>query len=730
MSSEYPDIPSHLQYQQPYPTLRRTPPRTSRSYINPSSPTEKDLPPLPRQHLHRDSTTARSSYAQAASAAPEIASHPHRHRPTSTPQDSNEDYLAERVEQRQSRRSHPSTPSNRRRHFLDSDDDYADGEEEDEGRVGITPSGAQRWDADVDMMYMPPHHEHHRHLDGDIEPAHRSDQELMGFMNKKVFANFLMDPNCIRAFVRFLQVERNVENLHFWHKVNKIKTTLHLLGQVMSDTYDQHVALDAPASVHVDQRDRELIEAHIRKAGELLKSTVWNGPQKRVYERMYRESFPNFIKLQLVFAAQKALASQTPPSHLSGLGDCFCLTDPNFPDNPIILASDGFVEVTVLFIAPLRKTDGTVRYFLGGQVNVTEKLQPSSKLVPLLGDIGSLPAATPDSTPQNVFDSLESYFTSGGSGLSRGLQQQTGAAAGHGRAGNAAHHSVGGVFGTTTTTTRTEMRVGGAVAQIQTDEKKKRRLFGWFGNLFGSKSSTANESNREAVNRAAVVDAMEEVGVERQVVGSQDTLKKLFLVLHPQRGEILFVSWQLLAGLGLLKEKSGGVAPPADSRSRNPTGSTNASSSSASPREETRTTSERPRNKSHGTPDDDDEDTSYYQYMRRTRSRESSSQTTSSVLSQPIYLHPQQDLIGSDFYTRILGPGTLKTARNALERAHFRAAPTSQLIMTNARLTGSPVPMMAHVTPLKDGAGTCGGIVVVLVATDIRSEAILSVVPR
>jgi hypothetical protein len=29
-----------------------------------------------------------------------------------------------------------------------------------------------------------------------------------------------------------------------------------------------------------------------------------------------------------------------------GLGDCFCLTNPRLPDHPVVLVSDGFVDVT------------------------------------------------------------------------------------------------------------------------------------------------------------------------------------------------------------------------------------------------------------------------------------------------------------------------------------------------------------------------------------------------
>jgi len=47
--------------------------------------------------------------------------------------------------------------------------------------------------------------------------------------------------------------------------------------------------------------------------------------------------------------AQKELQSGIPRNEaveLMGLGDCFCLTDPSLPDNPIVAATDGFFQVT------------------------------------------------------------------------------------------------------------------------------------------------------------------------------------------------------------------------------------------------------------------------------------------------------------------------------------------------------------------------------------------------
>jgi hypothetical protein len=91
-------------------------------------------------------------------------------------------------------------------------------------------------------------------------------------------------------------------------QANKIKNTQNLLSHLITDTYNQHIHPDAPASVAIDPKYRHDIESKIKQVLNVLEQChLFEGPQKQVLDRMYRESFPNFLKLQLVFQAQKAL---------------------------------------------------------------------------------------------------------------------------------------------------------------------------------------------------------------------------------------------------------------------------------------------------------------------------------------------------------------------------------------------------------------------------------------
>jgi PAS domain S-box-containing protein len=121
-----------------------------------------------------------------------------------------------------------------------------------------------------------------------------------------------------------------------------------------------------------------------------------------------------------------------------GLGDCFCLTDPSIADNPILVASDGFVSVTgytrkdiiprncrflqgeqtdpqstkrlrasidaceetvelllnyrkngdpfwnLLYVSPLLNERGEVSFFLGGQINCSTTIHSCTDVLRVL----------------------------------------------------------------------------------------------------------------------------------------------------------------------------------------------------------------------------------------------------------------------------------------------------------------------------------------------------------
>ncbi|KAK4152163.1 hypothetical protein C8A00DRAFT_35187, partial [Chaetomidium leptoderma] len=159
---------------------------------------------------------------------------------------------------------------------------------------------------------------------------------------------------------------------------------------------------------------------------------VYQEAKSTAEERLSRTLYPEFIKYQLSQCLTASLSATRPltggfKTPYPGLGDAFCLTDPLQPDNPIVHASDGLLamsgylrreilgkncrllqgvatdpeaicrvsqslalskEVTELvinyrpdgtpywnlvFICPLME-NGSVRYFFGAQVNISENM--------------------------------------------------------------------------------------------------------------------------------------------------------------------------------------------------------------------------------------------------------------------------------------------------------------------------------------------------------------------
>ena len=152
-----------------------------------------------------------------------------------------------------------------------------------------------------------------------------------------------------------------------------------------------------------------------------------------VEQRVMKEIYPEFVKHQLSICMKSFLSGDRATTttfnfEYPGLGDAFCLTDPYKADNPIVYASDGFVNATgysrseiiprncrflqgpstdgasvhrlreaigkseervelilnyrkdgqpfwnLLFVCPLKGPNGKVRFNLGGQINVSESI--------------------------------------------------------------------------------------------------------------------------------------------------------------------------------------------------------------------------------------------------------------------------------------------------------------------------------------------------------------------
>ncbi|KAK3294519.1 uncharacterized protein B0H64DRAFT_375297 [Chaetomium fimeti] len=186
---------------------------------------------------------------------------------------------------------------------------------------------------------------------------------------------------------------------------------------------------------------------------------VYQEAKATAEDRLSRSLYPEFVKYQL---SRCLTTSLTPNRSLTGevntpypgLAEAFCLTDPHKPDNPVIFASDGLLSMSgysrrqlvgqncrllqgigtdgeaafrlsqavgagreatellinyrpdgtpywnLLFICPLME-NGSVRYFLGAQVNISENLGSDYKEIMSVLNSGrpleEQPALSPES---------------------------------------------------------------------------------------------------------------------------------------------------------------------------------------------------------------------------------------------------------------------------------------------------------------------------------------------
>ncbi|KAF7366092.1 hypothetical protein MVEN_00485500 [Mycena venus] len=374
----------------------------------------------------------------------------------------------------------------------------------------------------------------------------------------EMFSNMLSDPLARQRFREFLAGDATgTAELDFWTDAQFLAQSMEQLranGLAFRDLYvsnsgEPHVPL--PLEVR-----RDLLGAlqHVIAADASFGST-----QARLLESMYNDQFQRFITQQIIQEMHVTLGKANLKSQASeGLGETFILTNPRLPDHPIVLVSDGFVEVTgypkaqvigrncrflqgpgtppesvqrirdglnsgkgctelllnyrrngepfycLLCIIPVRDPSGAIVYFIGGQTNVTGLLA-TDKVLWLNG------TNTSSGAPQLI-------QMSPALALLRGNAPATDPGAGS--QPRPAHG--GGFF---------------------------RGLFGRGGEQAGT--ATARPDGKQAIASAeATMNEFGAHGLQDQYALFQNTYNKILIFKFKKR-EIMFVSPQMLAFLGL-----------------------------------------------------------------------------------------------------------------------------------------------------------------------------------
>ncbi|GAA5870606.1 hypothetical protein JCM8547_002060 [Rhodosporidiobolus lusitaniae] len=228
-----------------------------------------------------------------------------------------------------------------------------------------------------------------------------------------------------------------VSELELWHDLHVLKTLTRQAGFASKGISNVYLDPDAPSHVS-DLPKEDVLKPLVSALKSLTAGTPGLEPaSKHLLHSLYEKEFEGFVKLRLL----KHTKAQLSKYHLSpddrgrsGIGSAFLITNPRLPDDPIVLVSTGFSELTgytpaqiigrncrflqgkatapqsvadmrarlemqeevtqvvlnyrasgepfinLVCIIPLRDTSGMLTYFIGGQTDVTRALTTGSDL--------------------------------------------------------------------------------------------------------------------------------------------------------------------------------------------------------------------------------------------------------------------------------------------------------------------------------------------------------------
>ncbi|KAI9137234.1 hypothetical protein BKA69DRAFT_1099021 [Paraphysoderma sedebokerense] len=173
---------------------------------------------------------------------------------------------------------------------------------------------------------------------------------LSSLLNMETFQKFLANPTGCQRFLEYLSSEHSEENLRFYLSMARTKVIVEQLRTVSGDIARKYISDCAPEQINIDHGVKRGI---LQTIDGLQKATNDLSPVdvalKKIAQLMFTDSYRRFVKHQMLRYTQMQLdlhnQSELKDS-LRGLADCYILTNPRLPDNPITHASDGFTELT------------------------------------------------------------------------------------------------------------------------------------------------------------------------------------------------------------------------------------------------------------------------------------------------------------------------------------------------------------------------------------------------
>ncbi|KLU84445.1 hypothetical protein MAPG_03487 [Magnaporthiopsis poae ATCC 64411] len=167
------------------------------------------------------------------------------------------------------------------------------------------------------------------------------------FFGPSIFQVVLRNPTTVHQLRKYCESRFCDENIEFLQHIDLYHNRLNEIITTLTDIHKSYVSDSSPKQVNLQSSVIAQLHTDMRAmVSNTLPAmeSLFTAAQESVQNLIYTDVYPGFVRHQLALSASRALAEDK--TRYKGLGDCFCLTDPVKPQNPILWASDGFVSVT------------------------------------------------------------------------------------------------------------------------------------------------------------------------------------------------------------------------------------------------------------------------------------------------------------------------------------------------------------------------------------------------
>lgn len=183
-----------------------------------------------------------------------------------------------------------------------------------------------------------------------LSPAQASlSYSLSRLLSLPRFAAFLHTPLGFAQFAAYLSGDPrspSLAELELWKDTHVLAQLIAQAEAGMRGIASVYLAPDHPSGLELPEDMRQaLYESLAEKWGG---QSGLDRVSKHLLESLYRNEFEGFIKTRLVRHTQAQLAKYNlKPEDRGGIESSFILTNPRLRDDPIVLVSPGFCELTV-----------------------------------------------------------------------------------------------------------------------------------------------------------------------------------------------------------------------------------------------------------------------------------------------------------------------------------------------------------------------------------------------